>query len=173
MAASTKHLIIEAYLQLVQSEQFDKITVTDIVELCSISRQTFYYHFDDIEAMLQWLFSVEAEKISNAIRTENTSKNAIKYYADFTSRYDLMIKKSLNTSKFILVHDLLFDTFYKTTNAYWVKRFRIYNNSYKSVVEFWASAILGLVIREAKKPNSDYEKLFEMIESYIPKPTNE
>lgn len=172
MAATTKQLIIEAYMKLVETNPFDKITVTDIVELCAISRQTFYYHFGDIETMLQWLFSTEADVICEAIKNEDLSKNSIKCYTDFVSKYDVLIKKSLNTSKFILVHDLLFDTFYKTTNTYWIKRFKIYNNSYKSVVEFWASAILGLVIKEAEKEDSNYEQLFVMIESYIPKSNN-
>lgn len=53
MATKTKDLIVNSFLKLMCSEDFDKITVTELVNNCQISRQTFYYHFDDIEKMLE------------------------------------------------------------------------------------------------------------------------
>ena len=30
----------------------DKITIKDLVEICGVNRQTFYYHFDDVYDLL-------------------------------------------------------------------------------------------------------------------------
>ena len=63
MASKAKYAIISAFLRLVNHKDFEKITVTDLVEECDISRQTFYYHFDDIEKMLAWAFETETGAI--------------------------------------------------------------------------------------------------------------
>ena len=42
MSNKTKNLIAETLLSMAQHKNLDKITVTDLVEACGISRQTFY-----------------------------------------------------------------------------------------------------------------------------------
>ena len=49
-----KAVIAEAFLKLSRQKSVDKITVKDLVEACGISRQTFYYHFQDILEVIQW-----------------------------------------------------------------------------------------------------------------------
>ena len=39
---------------LLAKKAIDDITVREIVELCEIRRQTFYYHFADIYALMDW-----------------------------------------------------------------------------------------------------------------------
>lgn len=49
----TKQAITESFLQLLDEKPFSKITVKDIVERCGINRNTFYYHYQDIPALLE------------------------------------------------------------------------------------------------------------------------
>ena len=44
----TKRYIQEAFQTLLLEKPMDKITVRDIVEECGLTRNTFYYHYDDI-----------------------------------------------------------------------------------------------------------------------------
>ena len=37
-----------------------KITVTEVMRTCGMTRQHFYYHFEDIYAAVRWLFEEEA-----------------------------------------------------------------------------------------------------------------
>lgn len=53
MASFTRDAIIHAFLQLLDERPLSKITVKDIVELCGINRNTFYYHFEDIPALIE------------------------------------------------------------------------------------------------------------------------
>ena len=55
MPANMKNLIAEAAKTLLIQRHVKKLTVTDIVEECHITRQTFYYHFDDIPDLLRWM----------------------------------------------------------------------------------------------------------------------
>lgn len=57
----TKHAIMEAFLSLASKKALQKITVKDIVDECGINRNTFYYHFQDIYALVDELFLAHAE----------------------------------------------------------------------------------------------------------------
>ena len=56
MPVSMKRTIAEAFLTLARQKAVDKITVKDLVKECHISRQTFYYHFQDLLEVLEWTF---------------------------------------------------------------------------------------------------------------------
>lgn len=51
--------------EMLQSKTLDKITVKDIVNSCGVSRQSFYYYFNDIYDLLEWIFLQETEKALN------------------------------------------------------------------------------------------------------------
>lgn len=54
MKDRTKVDISTALTTLLAKKAIDDITVREIVELCDIRRQTFYYHFADIYALMDW-----------------------------------------------------------------------------------------------------------------------
>jgi probable dihydroxyacetone kinase regulator len=55
----TKMAIAETMKYLMLKIPFAQITVTDIIDLCGISRKTFYYHFKDKYDLVNWIFSIE------------------------------------------------------------------------------------------------------------------
>lgn len=56
MAQYTKKAILDTFQQMLEKMPFEKITVSAIVASCSISPNTFYYHFRDIYDLLDtWL----------------------------------------------------------------------------------------------------------------------
>lgn len=59
MPVNVKPMIAGAFMKLAKEKSVDKITVKDLVEECNISRQTFYYHFQDILEVIEW--SVEQD----------------------------------------------------------------------------------------------------------------
>ncbi len=56
----TRAAIIAAFAQLLEERPLNKITVKDIVDTCDINRNTFYYHFQDIPALLQEMMDEKA-----------------------------------------------------------------------------------------------------------------
>ena len=52
-----------AFLQLIKEKPFAKITVNDIVEKAGVHRNTFYYHYQSIPAMLSEMCRKKAEEI--------------------------------------------------------------------------------------------------------------
>lgn len=59
MSTSTKTKLANAILQLLNRQTLDKITVQDIANAAGVSRKTFYYHFQDIYDLLEWMLDQE------------------------------------------------------------------------------------------------------------------
>ncbi len=55
----TKQALAASLKKLAGQKPFPKITVNDIVTDCNVNRKTFYYHFEDIYALLKWLLEQE------------------------------------------------------------------------------------------------------------------
>lgn len=58
MASFTKKAIVASFLKLCAKKSPDKITVRDIVDDCEINRNTFYYYFQDIYALIDEVFGI-------------------------------------------------------------------------------------------------------------------
>jgi AcrR family transcriptional regulator len=59
----TKRAIQSAFLELLDQRSLSKITVRDITDVCGINRNTFYYHYQDIPALIEEICSDAVEKI--------------------------------------------------------------------------------------------------------------
>lgn len=62
MSQFTKRAISEAFVELLDEMPLDKIRVKDIAARCGISRNTFYYYYQDIYALLADVFRQEVQR---------------------------------------------------------------------------------------------------------------
>lgn len=62
-SSKTQQAIMDSFIKLLNQRPLDKITVKDIVQDCGISRNTFYYHFQDIYDLLQNTLSVVRDRV--------------------------------------------------------------------------------------------------------------
>lgn len=59
----TKKMLAESLKKAMGTKQLSKITVSEIISDCGINRNTFYYHFEDIYALLKWVLEEEAVEV--------------------------------------------------------------------------------------------------------------
>ncbi len=59
----TKAAIESAFRRLLQSKPFEKITVKDIVEECGLTRNTFYYYYEDTYDIFREIIENEVAQI--------------------------------------------------------------------------------------------------------------
>lgn len=59
----TKKLIRSVFIELLNERPLNKITVKEIAKACGINRNTFYYYYSDIYALLSELFQTELKSI--------------------------------------------------------------------------------------------------------------
>ena len=60
---NTKKSLAESLKRAMRTKAFSKITVSEIINDCGVNRKTFYYHFEDIYALLKWMFEEEAIEV--------------------------------------------------------------------------------------------------------------
>ena len=76
----TKQAIVDATFGLMEKKSLDKITVTDIVKECHITRQTFYYHFQDIVDMMEWAMRQEMDQLLKKAKAGQSMEEALLAY---------------------------------------------------------------------------------------------
>lgn len=83
---TTKKAIAFTLKELLLEKPISKITINDITERCDINRQTFYYHFQDITDLIEWICVEDADK---ALK----DKSSYETWQDvFLAVFDLMKK---------------------------------------------------------------------------------
>ena len=59
----TKLMLAESLRNLMRKKPLDKIKIHEIVDACGVNRQTFYYHFQDIYALVEWMYQHDAVEL--------------------------------------------------------------------------------------------------------------
>lgn len=65
MVSKKRNAIMESLLKLLEERPLNKITVKDIVDDCGINRNTFYYHFEDMSALIEAIILSEVDRVMN------------------------------------------------------------------------------------------------------------
>jgi AcrR family transcriptional regulator len=99
----TRTAIKMAFIKILNEKPLSKITVKDIVEECGINRNSFYYHFQDIAALIEEIVTEEADRIISkypTIDSLETGLNAAIDFAEENRRAILHIYNSVNRDIF-------------------------------------------------------------------------
>lgn len=83
MAQTTRIAIRKGFLELLEQRPLDKISVVDIAEHCGVNRNTFYYNFEDIYALVDELLSEEVARVLEKQRICNSWQGGLYYGAEF------------------------------------------------------------------------------------------
>lgn len=59
----TKETITREFIKLLNERPLHRITIKDIAEACDINRNTFYYYYPDIYALLSEIFENELQRV--------------------------------------------------------------------------------------------------------------
>lgn len=78
MAVHAKEQIVSAFLDLLMKKPLDKITVTDIVQASGVTRQTFYYHFQDISALITFIVCRYADDVCSRAAQASSIRDIIR-----------------------------------------------------------------------------------------------
>lgn len=80
MAADMKELIAQATNTLLVEKHVKKLTVKDIVEQCHITRQAFYYHFQDIPELLKWMIEQYTEQMFQEVLSKGNGEEGLRCF---------------------------------------------------------------------------------------------
>lgn len=91
MATDAKKQIVNTFMELAKQKGMDKVTISMVVSECGISRQAFYYYFQDIVDVARYSIQNELRfNFDTALETMQP-ENATKTFCEhFTSSFPLI-----------------------------------------------------------------------------------
>lgn len=66
-----------------QTKKLSKITVSELIAECNINRKTFYYHFQDIYALLKWVLEEEAIEVVRQFDMVVNTEEAFRFIMNY------------------------------------------------------------------------------------------
>ena len=74
-----KEVIALAAKKLLMEQNVKRLTVKDIVEQCQITRQAFYYHFEDVPDLFRWILEQDTNRILLDVKSLNSGEERLRY----------------------------------------------------------------------------------------------
>ena len=150
MAKNTKYVLGEALKELLQKKPLNKITVTEIVDLCGLNRMTFYYHFKDIYDLLEWVCISDAEKAVEGRTNHNNWQDGLvglfgllKDNKAFVSHvYDSSSRMYITDYVYRLTERLIIDVIDELDSAHTLNE-----ENKEKIASFYDYAFLGTALR--------------------------
>ena len=146
----TKNAIKSSFMKLLNSTPFDNITVKNIVDDCGINRNTFYYNFDDIYALVDEILRDESGKIAEGHMPHMSWSDALLQAADFALKNKRAVFNLYNSSKRVQLEKYLQNVITRAVGDFVreeAKGENICESDICFVADFYSGALLGLINR--------------------------
>lgn len=85
---NTKKTLAASLKKLMRKKPLSRVTVSEIVRDCGMNRNTFYYHFEDIYALLKWMLDQETVEVIRQIDLVIDYEEAILYVLRYIGEND-------------------------------------------------------------------------------------
>ena len=150
MATDTKELMAGAMRELMATKPVDKITIKDIVEKCGVNRQTFYYHFEDADDLLEWIFEEDAGRVlPTEVSYDRWEEDVMKFFRYLVENRTFALNVYNSNSRLYMLR------FYSQKLEKCVRDFaeivsegkNISRQDFDFVVSFYTEGIVGLISR--------------------------
>lgn len=147
----TKQAPSTAFKELLKRKSFSKITVSELIRECNVNRKTFYYHFEDIYALLKWTLEQETFEVVKQFDFAADCQDAFLYvigYIEQNSFFLNCIYDSLGRDqmKRFLYQDLVGIIDSVVRNAEKDADASLPDNQRTFLTEFYTEGIAGMLI---------------------------
>lgn len=170
MAVQMKSVIADAFMTLSKTKDVDKITVTDLVKACHISRQTFYYHFQDILEVLEWSVQQAFQEILARTTATDAPENTLRSFIESSAEADALLQKLLHSQK----REQIETIFVNAVRSYLQEALNrrgskpdIPIGDAKVMLDFCTYGIVGLLLENCGKKSLDKEKMARQMHRLI------
>jgi len=97
-SSNRKLIYAEALKTLMARKAFSKISVGDIVDVCGLTRQSFYYHFKDKYDLMNWIYYTETARFMTSCDTLDHWTDGLKELCDYMRQNKTFYRNALNTT---------------------------------------------------------------------------
>ncbi|MBQ6354851.1 TetR/AcrR family transcriptional regulator [Candidatus Saccharibacteria bacterium] len=118
-AEFTKQAIKQAFLELLREKSMSEISVREISKKCGVSRNTFYYHFRDIPAVVEAIVVDQADELVAKHPTMNSIEECLYAVLDLTRDNQIVVRHIYNSLSRSVFEKYLFEVCYILAENYW------------------------------------------------------
>lgn len=152
-----------------KKKPFPKITVSELIRDCGVNRNTFYYHFEDIYALLRWMVQEEAIGVVEHLGEQLDYKDAIPFVMEYVEQNDYIINCVYDSISYDEMRRLFYEDILRITGSMidgtakkageaLEPKFREF------AAQFYTEAFLGILVDWAK---NGFIQSREQIVSYL------
>lgn len=121
MPSFTRKAIMQSCVRLLEDYPVDRITVKDIVEDCGINRNTFYYHFADLPALINAIMQEEVDRIIRENRAVNSLWDCMECAIHSALTHRRAVLHIYQSANRVILEQHLFSICQSTVSRYVVK----------------------------------------------------
>ncbi len=168
----TKEALADSLKKQMVSTPFNKISIQNVTQGCGLTRQAFYYHFQDIYELLGWIYSHEVvEGMSKSKSWKNAYLKVFQYIEKNKSfcmnTYHSIGREHLERFLFANTAQFLSQKIYELSEG-----MQVTESKKKFVVDFYTPAFIALVAKwmdsgMKEKPENIILNLSELLDGTI------
>lgn len=160
----TKLALANSLKGLMAKTAFNKISVSDIVDNCGLTRQAFYYHFKDKYDLMNWIYYTETAYFMNSYNKVEHWMDGLTDLCNYMRQNKTFYINALNTagqnSFQEYLHDYIRDISISVIES--IKNTEFEEEKWGFIVEFISTAFVGLITRWAENGMKDDPAEFVM-----------
>ena len=166
---NTKKTLAASLKKAMEKKPLSKITVSEIIADCGVNRKTFYYHFQDIYALLKWMLEEEAIEVVKQFDLLVDYREAILFVLDYVKTnkhllccaYDSMGRDEMKRFFYSDFIGITSDIIQNTEQQLGI---HVENEFKKFLAHLYTEAIAGMLIDEfTNKDGHAPEKVVEYL----------
>ena len=171
----TKKIIREEFIKILNERPLNKITVKDIASACEINRNTFYYYYTDVYALLSELFQTELQTVTDEYNDTFSWEESFIVATKFALENKIAINHVYNSIQREELEDYIYNVSGHVMNRYVEKvsdGISASSGDKKLIASFYQCALTEMVLRwiasEMKEdPDTIVRRIGQLFDGHI------
>lgn len=172
MPVNMKNIIAGTFVSMAKQKPIDKITVKALIEECGVSRQTFYYHFQDIMEVIEWNLEEAIRTMLDRTLKAESPEEALTALIDISKENSVLIRRLLNSQKRDQIETLFVQAIRTYCQRLFQERKQEFSSNYvelEAALDFLSFGITGILLKYCEQDQISSRKLAEQICKLLPR----
>lgn len=170
MPVCVKRLIMEKFEEIARVKPIDRITVTELVRACGISRQTFYYHYQDIWDVVEAALRRAMDELQAHCHAAASLEEALQMWFSLSLDNGGFIRRLVSTQHPERIQEVL----RRTVHACFRGMIRsltswsgLLDSDQETALSFCTYGVVGVLIDASHEPHPDVNRLAQQIQRLL------
>ena len=119
MTKFTKDAIKQEFIELLKVKPLNQITVKELVDATGINRNTFYYHYRDLSALVEEILFEATDKIISENPSPSSIEDCLSTIIDFAEENHNSIVHLYHSMSRIIYEKYLWKLCHRVVDTYW------------------------------------------------------